>query len=164
MYNVINCLGVILNVPKSFRISSKKFFLIYPQVQQKYGTLVLINKSDLKRTLCSVFQDRDIRFFMIVEQIANPQISYDHFCVFILLNKIKNIVNTDILKVNDVSGVYSSSKHPVFDEYDVQNVDYVECIEKMDEYCLNPFKEPSDPIPSKSRHKNGLIRELISHI
>nr|YP_010199501.1 hypothetical protein LK036_pgp006 [Gracilariopsis tenuifrons]UAD89359.1 hypothetical protein [Gracilariopsis tenuifrons] len=49
------------------------------------------------------------------------------FLFLFLLKKVKNIVNIDILKVKNLSGVYSSSKPPVFDEYDVQNVDYLEC-------------------------------------
>nr|YP_010199500.1 hypothetical protein LK036_pgp007 [Gracilariopsis tenuifrons]UAD89358.1 hypothetical protein [Gracilariopsis tenuifrons] len=73
-------------MPK-FRISSKKFFFIYPQVQKKYGDLIIVTKDDIKMTLCPIFQDRDIRFFMIVSEVANSQISYDHFSVFILIEK-----------------------------------------------------------------------------
>nr|UAD88334.1 hypothetical protein [Gracilaria tikvahiae] len=149
------------------RLSSKKFFLIYPQVYKRLDSLIILSKQDIKDSLCNVFQNRDLRFFMIVEEFANDCVPYDHFCVFILLNKVKNIINSKSLDIKGVSGMYYSSRRPIFEQYDIQNVEYVQYEGNVENVPLEDRKMNDSDISicnSSQKNQNELIRELIAHI
>nr|YP_010196671.1 hypothetical protein LK223_pgp002 [Gracilaria cervicornis]UAD84068.1 hypothetical protein [Gracilaria cervicornis] len=72
------------------------------------------------------------------------------------LNKIKNIINPKSLDVRGIPGIYYSSRHPIFEQYDVENVEYILYLEVDDINAIvyNWLR----------KNQNELIRELIAHI
>nr|YP_009346902.1 hypothetical protein [Gracilaria firma]APR74437.1 hypothetical protein [Gracilaria firma] len=117
---------------KKHRLSSKKFFIVYPQVLLKNGHLIKLSSLDIKNSLCPIFETRQIEAFVIYEQSADLYYSSDYFCTFILLKMIKNIVNPDILDVQGINGHYSTVKMPVFDKCNICNAHYFDCLDDFD--------------------------------
>nr|YP_009511779.1 hypothetical protein [Melanthalia intermedia]AXI97656.1 hypothetical protein [Melanthalia intermedia] len=72
--------------------------------------MITLQQNDVENILCPLSQDRCIKFFMILDRLANQEISFDHFYAFLLLEKTKNIVAPSSLDVNGMRGIYMSRK------------------------------------------------------
>nr|AXR86339.1 hypothetical protein [Gracilaria vermiculophylla] len=164
---------------KKHRLSSKKFFLVYPKTLMKNGKLVELTSFDIRATLCPIFMSRQIRAFIVYEQCADAYYPYDYLCTFILLKRVKNIVNPTILNINGILGSYSTVITPVFHQCNVSNVHYFTCLDDMSQksnnelICTNQsdvsIKRSSNSNSANNSHpesnlKDKLIRNLIVSI
>ena len=156
---------------KKHRLSSKKFFLVYPKVSMRNGNLITLSCFDIKTSLCPLFENRQVEAFVIYEQSADAYYQYDYFSVFILLKMTKNIVNPRILDIKGVRGCYSTVKTLVFDKCNVSHVHYLECLDDIQKEANNKLLSLTSNDNHDVSHENDfnyefnlkdkLIRNLI---
>lgn len=95
-----------------FRISSKNFLLTYPKKQTVEGQIVEIDTNKIKAKLTKIFQGRSNKRFMLSQESSDQEVPYEHFHVYINLEKKKNITSPSTLDIERIHGNYLSARKP----------------------------------------------------